>query len=370
MTTRETSAATGTALTDGELREQLWQALLACDDTHAVALVRFAVGAAGPGRTLAAAERVLLELIAPAQERVGVEWAADRLTVAQEHAATAINERCVSAVADVAAPALAGAPARGRVTVACVDGEWHALPARLVAEVLRLRGWRVDYLGAQVPTAHLIAHLHQRRSDAVLLSSSIPAHLPTAHAAISACQATGTPVMAGGAAFGPHGRYARRMQAAWAPDAVGAHTLLEQGLDRPTADAARLPDLDLPHLADQEYTLVGQGKRQLVKQTLIDVEDAFPPMRTYGEGQRERTAEDIGHIVSYLVTALYVDDAELFTTFVAWTAGILDARSVPPQSLLPALDSLLHQLKDFPRATGILTAARSALTVPGPGRPA
>ncbi|MEV1025949.1 cobalamin-dependent protein [Streptomyces sp. NPDC050264] len=369
MTTGETTAGAPAALTYDDLREQLWRALIDCDATHAVALVRFAVGEGEPAQVTAVAERVLLELIAPAQERIGVEWAANRITVAQEHAATAINERCVSAVADAAAPSLAG-PTRGRVTVACVDGEWHALPARLVAEVLRLRGWSVDYLGAQVPTEHLIAHLHQRPSDAVLLSSSIPSHLPTAHTAISSCQTTGTPVLAGGAAFGRQGRYAHRMQAAWAPDAVGAHLLLEQGLERPTVDAARLPDLDLPHLSDQEYTLVRQTKRQLVKQTLADVEDAYPPMRSYSEPQRERTAEDIDHIVTFLVTALYVDDAELFTTFIAWTAGILDARGVPPQSLLPALDSLLHQLKDFPRATGILTGARKALTVPGPGRAA
>ncbi|MFJ8957170.1 B12-binding domain-containing protein [Streptomyces sp. NPDC102384] len=355
-----------------ELREQLWRAAVDCDVIHAVALVRYAVGDGTSSQVLAAAERTLLQLIAPVQQRVGVQWAANAITVAQEHAATAINERCVSAVADLAAPALADAAPLGRVTVACVDGEWHALPARLVAEVLRLRGWHVDYLGAQVPTEHLMAHLHQRPTDAVLLSSSISAHLPTAHTAISACQASGVPVMAGGAAFGPQGRYAHRMQAAWAPDALGAHTLLKQGLERPTADAARLPDLDLPHLNDQEYTLVRQTKRQLVTQTLTDVEAAFPPMRSYTEYQLERTAEDIDHIVTHLATAVYVDDADLFTGFITWTADILRARDVPPQSLLPALDSLRRQLNDFPRATGMLTAARTALAVPAPapGQPA
>ncbi|WP_394428298.1 cobalamin B12-binding domain-containing protein [Streptomyces sp. SGAir0957] len=366
MTTGETSAGTSALPTFSDLREQLWSALIDCDDTHAVALVRFAAGEGTAAHGPATAERVLLELIAPVQERVGVEWAANRITVAQEHAATAINERCISAIADAAAPA----PHRGRLTVACVDGEWHALPARLVAEILRLRGWSVDYLGAQVPTEHLIAHLHQRTPEAVLLSSSIPSHLPAAHTAISSCQTTGTPVMAGGAAFGTDGKYARRMQAVWAPDALSAHALLEKGLKRPTIDAARLPDLDLPHLTDQEYTLVRQTKRRLVKQTLADVEEAFPPMRSYTELQMERTAEDIDHIVTYLITALYVDDPALFRTFVSWTADILQARGVPPQSLLPALDSLLHQLNDFPRALGILTAARKILTVPGPGQPA
>ncbi|GAA3132590.1 hypothetical protein GCM10017687_55690 [Streptomyces echinatus] len=57
------------------------------------------------------------------------------------------------------------------MTVGCVDGEWHAFPARLVAQVLRLRGWQVDYLGARTPTSHLVAHLHLTNPDAVLLSA-------------------------------------------------------------------------------------------------------------------------------------------------------------------------------------------------------
>ncbi|MBO1330402.1 B12-binding domain-containing protein [Streptomyces sp. VRA16 Mangrove soil] len=360
---------TDEALDYGALREELWSAAIGCDDARAVALARATVGEGEPAQRAAAAERVLLELIAPVQERVGLHWAANTITVAQEHAATAINERCISAVADLMAGAPAD-PARGRVTVACVDGEWHALPARLVAEVLRLRGWTVDYLGAQVPSEHLVAHLHHRVSDAVLLSSSIPTHLPTAHAAISACQAAGVPVMAGGAAFGPQGRYARRMRAAWAADARGAHALLEQGLRRPSVAEAVLPDVDLPHLKDQEYTLVRQTKRQLVKQTLVDVENAFPPMRAYSAYQLERTIEDIDHIVGYLATALYVDDAGLFTRFLVWTADILAARGVPPRCLLPVLDALLARLGDFPRATAVLAEARKLLTVPGPGKPA
>ncbi|MGY0020927.1 cobalamin B12-binding domain-containing protein [Streptomyces sp. YJ-C3] len=361
--TTATTTADDEAPAFSELRERLWQAVIDCDELSALSLVRAAAdtGACDPVQVRRAAERILLDLIAPTQRRVGTEWAANKITVAQEHAATAINERCISALADATAHALPET-ARGRVVVACVDGEWHALPARLVAEVLRLRGWRVDYLGAQVPTEHLVAHLHHTGADAVLLSSSIPTHLPIAHTAISACQAIGVPVLAGGAAFGEDGRYARAMRAEWALDAAGAHLALAQGLERPKADAARLPDRDLPHLNDQEYTMVRRVKRQLVKQALADVEDGFPAMRDYSEFQRERTVEDIDYIVSYLATALYVDDADLFTTFVTWTAGILEARRVPAASLQPVLVSLLRQLSDFPRAVSILDQSRVALT--------
>ncbi|GAA4800099.1 cobalamin B12-binding domain-containing protein [Streptomyces ziwulingensis] len=354
--------------TTAELRDRLWAAVADGDEQRAVDVVH---GGLSGG---ASRETLLLDVIAAVQEKVGVEWAADRITVAQEHAATAINERVIATLVpgrrtgdgdDV--------PLRGRVTVSCVDGEWHAFPARLVAEVLSLRGWRVDYLGAQTPTPHLVAHLHRTVPDAVLLSGSIATHLPAAHAAITACQAIGVPVLAGGRAFGADGRYARSLGAdEWAPDARSAAAALDAGLGRPDPAAARQPVDDLPHLADQEYTMVVQSRGQLVKQTVLDLETRFPGMRAYTDAQRERTAEDIAHIVDFLATALYLDDAEVFTVFLSWTADVLDARHVPAHSVVTGLDVLADQLRDFPRTLDLLRAGaavldrRPASDVPGP----
>lgn len=206
---------TATARTTGAadpavFRERLWGAVTDRDEYAAAATV---FGAVDDGMS---PEDVLLQVIAPVQRRVGTEWAANRITVAQEHAATAINDRVIAALAHHTASAVTAHG--GHVTVACVDGEWHALPARLLSEVLRLRGWQVDFLGAQVPTPHLVAHLHHYGPHVVALSCSIPTRLPTAHAAIVACRAAGVPVLAGGAAFGRDGRYARQLGAnGWAP---------------------------------------------------------------------------------------------------------------------------------------------------------
>ncbi|SCD78496.1 Methanogenic corrinoid protein MtbC1 [Streptomyces sp. di188] len=194
----------------GELGEALWKAVIDGDEYDAVDVVR---GALADGWQ---EEDLLLDVVAAVQARVGLEWAADRITVAQEHAATAINERVITALT-YRDPGARPDVVKGRVTVTCVDGEWHAFPARLVAETLRLRGWKVDYLGAQTPTPHLVAHQHHTNSDAVLLSGSIPTHLPRAHTAINACRSVGVPVVAGGRAFGVDGRYARALGAdAWA----------------------------------------------------------------------------------------------------------------------------------------------------------
>ncbi|MGW6533665.1 cobalamin B12-binding domain-containing protein [Streptomyces venezuelae] len=344
-----------------EMADQLWEAVAVGDEFTATDVVLRALDdGADP-------ESVLVDVIAAVQSRVGEEWAANRLSIAQEHAATSINERAVAALA--LHPAARRHPDRGRITVACVDGEWHALPARLLAEVLKLRGWRVDYLGAQVPVPHLISHLHTTQADAVALSSSIATRLPTAHAAITACQAVGVPVLVGGAAFGPGGRYAHLLGAdAWAPDAPAAADRLAEGpLPRPQADHQQMDDL--PHLADQEYTMVTRSGDALVRTVFRALEDAFPAMRGYDEAQRERTAEDLAHIVEFLATALYLGDEDLFSWFIAWTARILEARGVPARSLPPALDLFLHELKDFPRASRILRRGLEALTTDHPTAP-
>ncbi|WP_156747051.1 B12-binding domain-containing protein [Mycobacterium sp. E2733] len=352
--------ATGAA-DDVVIRERLWGALADRDEYAAAATVFAAMDA---GLT---PEEVLLEVIAPVQHKVGTEWAANRISVAQEHAATAINDRVIAALAHH--PAGKVVAHGGRVTLACVDGEWHALPARLLAEVLRLRGWGVDFLGAQVPTPHLIAHLHQHGPDVVALSCSIPTRLPNAHAAIIACQSAGFPVLAGGAAFGRDGRFARQLGAdTWAPDARTADESLRRGFPAVRRTFDRQPVDDLPHLADQEYTMVSRSAAQLVKSTVADLEDRFPAMRAYSTPQRQHTVEDVAHIVDFLTVSLYTDDDALFADFITWTADILTARGVPAASLHPALDSLTVQLKEFPRSQRLLQTANDALTaVAGPG---
>ncbi|MCF3963395.1 cobalamin B12-binding domain-containing protein [Streptomyces fuscigenes] len=335
-----------------EWADKLWAAVSAMDEYSALDTV---AGALDAGLD---AESVLLDVIGAVQHRVGIEWAANRMSVAEEHAATAINDRVLAALP---IPRPDPATSRGRVLVACVDQEWHALPARLLTLTLRLRGWHVDYLGAQVPTGHLVAHIHRTGPSVVCLSSSLPARLPVLHAALTSCQAAGVPVMAGGLALGHDGRYARLLGAdGWAPDARAAADRLAAG-PLPAPPPAHQAAADLPHLLDQEYTLVTRDARRLVKETLLRLADRFPAMRSYDDEQKERTAEDLAHIVDALSTALYVDDDDLFTDFLLWTAEILTARGVPARALLPGLDLLEEQLHDFLRARRLLRAGRCAV---------
>lgn len=346
------------------LRERLWGAVRLGDEEAAIDAVS---GALDTGTD---PESLLLDVIGSVQRSIGEEWAGARITVAQEHAATAINDRVVDTVARH--PAARRPRSRGRVAVACVDGEWHALPARLLAEVLRLRGWHVDYLGTQLPATRLVAHVHRTGPDVVALSSSIATRLPAAHTAITACQAAGAPVLVGGAAFGHDGRYARLLGAdAWAPDARAAAARLAAAPltgPHPRHDT----EANLPHLADHEYTLVVRSTPHLVRTVLARLDERFPERRDDDPARREATAESLSHLLRFLAAALYTDDGELFTGYLSWTTDILNARGVPARSQLPVLELLREQLKDFPRAAALLdearTAARGGAAVRGDGR--
>jgi methanogenic corrinoid protein MtbC1 len=300
-----------------------------------------------------APQRIMIDLIARTQGRVGDLWAANEWTIAREHAATAINERAVAAVA-ARCPVR---PTRGRITIACVDGEWHALPVRILAETLRLDGWRADFLGASVPGPHMVTHLHQTGPDAVALSCMIPTRLPRAHAAITACRSAGVPVIAGGRGFGPDGRYAQKLGAdAWAASAEEAVRRL--GRDWP-------PPVDDPYatsfLGDDEYTHVVRERGPLVGTALDRLAAAYPAVNDYDERQHDSTAEDLGHIVDFLAAALYVGENRVFTDFVDWTRAVLAARGVPASALAVGLRLVRDQLHDYPASLAMLDAGLARL---------
>ncbi|MBM2621434.1 cobalamin-dependent protein [Actinoplanes sp. LDG1-06] len=336
------SVASRRSLDDPGLHDEFLSLVGEGDEYGAVELVTELLdGGATP-------QRIMIDLIGGAQTRVGELWAANEWSVAREHAATAISERALAALA----ARTNVRPSRGRVTIACVDGEWHALPTRILAEMLRLDGWRVDFLGANVPGPHLVTHLHQTGPDVVALSCMIATRLPRAHAAITACRAAGVPVIAGGRGFGPGGRYAQHLGAdAWAAGAEEAVLRLARNWPPHNSD----PQLSA-FLGDEEYTYVVRNRPQLIDSAMRQLTERYPAMRDYNQRQLDSTAEDMAHIVDFLAAALYVSETQIFTDFVAWTDGVLQARGVPPVALRVGLEAVQAQLRDYPAATAILTA--------------
>ena len=324
-------------------RDALLEAVAAADERRALAVAEELLdGGMTP-------ERLLLDVVAPVQRQVGRLWQRNEWSVAQEHAATAINERVIT----VAAARSTAVATRGHVVVACLDGEWHAIPPRIVGEVLREHGWQVTFLGTSVPTSHLVSYLHERGPDVVALSCTLARSLPRAHQVISACRNTGTRVLVGGLGFGDRGQWAAALGVTtWAADALDAVRLIERGEPAEPGPDRRVRG------ADAESTGLRTRRAELVTETMVRLGERFPPMLAYDERQRDATVEDLGHIVDFLAAALYIDDVTLFADFLEWTAEVLTARDVPLRSLDLTLTVLNEALADYPRTQAMLASVK------------
>ena len=123
--------------------DQLYAAIVAGQETHA----RHWVARLTAGVTLTdVCERV----IAPALRRIGEGWATGRVSIAQEHRASAICERLIA----VHAAQPPGRP-RGCAVVATPPGERHGLPALMAAACLREDRWLVHHLAADLPVTEV-----------------------------------------------------------------------------------------------------------------------------------------------------------------------------------------------------------------------
>jgi methanogenic corrinoid protein MtbC1 len=143
---------------------------------------------------------LLTDVIRRAQHEIGRLWQENRITVADEHLATAISQFTMARLFQEAARA----PARRRtLALACVEGELHDMGVRVAADLLEIEGFAVQCFGANVPTESLVVRVRNSRPDALLLSATMAFNLPALRGAAAALRTAipDMPVLVGGHAF-------------------------------------------------------------------------------------------------------------------------------------------------------------------------
>lgn len=96
---------------------------------------------------------VYMELFVPALRLLGDRWERGEIGVAGEHRATVVMQRLIGRMGPLFRRR---GRARGTVVLGAPDGELHALPAALVADLLRGEGFDVVDLGASVPVRSFV----------------------------------------------------------------------------------------------------------------------------------------------------------------------------------------------------------------------
>ncbi|MCU0288339.1 MAG: cobalamin B12-binding domain-containing protein [Acidobacteria bacterium] len=120
-------------------------------------------------------EMTLDHLFLASLSEIGRYWSENRLTVADEHLASAnllwVAQRFFST--------LKYRPTRQPlIAVACVPGDLHSLGAELLVRYLEFHGWSVLFLGASMPGEELLNSLENRRPHAIVISIRMLAFLP------------------------------------------------------------------------------------------------------------------------------------------------------------------------------------------------
>lgn len=112
------------------------------------------------------------ELLSPAMELVGTWYKVAAIDEAQEHMASSITERMMARTVF-----MAGITKKVTKTaiLGCAAGSWHVIGLRMISDYMRFRGWRVLFLGADVPTTAFLTAVRHHRPAVVLVSCSTPA---------------------------------------------------------------------------------------------------------------------------------------------------------------------------------------------------
>ncbi len=166
-----------------------------------VGAARVVEGADEVGMPLA---RLFDDVLRPALYEVGRRWEQEGLPVGQEKE---VSELARELIAELSRRHADPAPRGPVVIAACVAAERHELGLRMIAGLLRERGWRVHFLGADVAPLFLRETVQLRQPAVVLLSATAEDRLPDVAAAIAAVRMGDVPaavVVGGGQAIMAH----------------------------------------------------------------------------------------------------------------------------------------------------------------------
>jgi MerR family transcriptional regulator, light-induced transcriptional regulator len=135
---------------------------------------------------------------------VGRLWEFNRISVAKEHLVTAITEGLLNLIYPrLFEKASADSQNEKKVVISCATNEFHQVGGKMVADIFELNGWDSQFLGANTPVDHMLAHIQDEKPDLVGLSVSVYFNMPAFKAGLAAVRGTfhHLDIMVGGQAF-------------------------------------------------------------------------------------------------------------------------------------------------------------------------
>ncbi len=113
---------------------------------------------------------IYLQVLQPVLYTIGHHWELNRISVAQEHMATAITK---DVMAILTSEVVAIQPRNELVIVACLSENRHEVGPRMVADLLHEGGYEILNTGADTPAASLLALIDEHKPAVIALSATL-----------------------------------------------------------------------------------------------------------------------------------------------------------------------------------------------------
>jgi methanogenic corrinoid protein MtbC1 len=121
--------------------------------------------------------RVLVKsIVAPLLEEIGDRWAHRDFGISQEHVATNLIRNLLSSLFRLYPPD----EAAETIVLATPNGERHEFGILIAALIAATRGWRVVYLGIDLPASEIVRTAKLTKARVLVLSVIAPQNAPTA----------------------------------------------------------------------------------------------------------------------------------------------------------------------------------------------
>ena len=215
--------------------------------------------------------KIYLDVLMPVQVEIGARWHRGEVEIPQEHIATQVTLRQMARLKGLLKTRL---KLGLKAVVSSVEGDQHFIGAQAVADFLAVDGWEVDFLGADVPTDHLVPFVKARGAHIVCVSCSLSSLVPVATKLVAELKKLNPApkVLIGGAAFAVRPELATQVAAdAYTPDPQQAVTIARQVCGLLNAEnALGLFLRKLGHSVHEYRKLRGMSQQELAGSSDLD----------------------------------------------------------------------------------------------------
>jgi DNA-binding transcriptional MerR regulator len=261
-------------------------------------------------------ETVAAELIQGALHEIGEMWMRGQASVQQEHFLSALATRYLDALIGASPAPIRNEP----ILLACAESELHDLPLRYLNLLLRRRGRKVVFLGANVPTRQLAETAETMHAAVVVLSAERLASAERLRDSAARLTKNGVPVVFGGRVFAVVPELQQRMPGQYARDVRGAVDHIEHLVDRPVP--VKAPEAVIKSKQAEAYRQGRAGIEIEVQHSLAGF--PIPP-------QMLEIANS--HFGTALEAALELGSISYLDADLAWARALLGNQGLPPPAL-------------------------------------